>query len=155
MHDSSAYKTDTALTKTCFILPKTHTPCFSSYPVSVFLFRISKDSLDGLLSHGINLSPALYFTGLLHNIQIFLPYMGCEDPLPLFIGSAEHFAGTCFATFRGASVGALSTFARGRMAQSLPFLPEQLTQSVQILPGIHYAAGIVRRVDDDALHMGL
>ena len=74
----------------------------------MLLFRIRKDPLNGFFALCINLLRTLRLSDLLHQIQILLPNMGCENFLPLFVRSAQCPAGTVSAFLRSASVYAFA-----------------------------------------------
>ena len=83
----------------------------------VLFFCVSKDTLNGFFSHGINFLATLGFTQLFHQIKIFLPDMCGKHPLSVFVCSANCSAWTVFTDFSGTTVSSLALFAGGRVLQ--------------------------------------
>ena len=81
----------------------------------VLFFGVSKDTLNGFFSHGINFFASLSFTQLFHQIKIFLPDMSGEYPLSVFVCSANCSARAVFTDFSGTTVSSLALFAGGRV----------------------------------------
>ena len=68
-------------------------------PHGVLFFCISKNTLYGLFSHGIEFLATFGFSQMFDQIEIFLPDMSCEYPLSAFICATNSSAGTVFADF--------------------------------------------------------
>ena len=83
----------------------------------VLFFCIGKNTLYGLFSHGIEFLAPFGFSQLFDQIEIFLPDMCCEHPLPTFICATNSSAGTVFADFGRTAVSQFPFFACGRMPQ--------------------------------------
>ena len=89
-------------------------------PHRVFFFRIGKDALNGLLTHGIQVFTQLGFTQLLRQIHGLLPDMPLHHLLPFGTGSALLPAGTVPADLRGTAVNPFAVFAGGGVPEHLP-----------------------------------
>lgn len=70
----------------------------------VFLFRIRKDPFNGLFSLGINLLAQVGLSDALHNVQVFLPDVGCQYLLAFLICLTAGFGWAVDAVFGGAAV---------------------------------------------------
>lgn len=68
-------------------------------PHGVLFFCISKNTLYGLFSHGIEFLATFGFSQMFDQIEIFLPDMSCEYPLSALICATNSSAGTVFADF--------------------------------------------------------
>ena len=86
----------------------------------VFFFRIGKDALNGLLTHGIQVFTQLGFTQLLRQIHGLLPDVTIHHLLPFGTGSALLPAGTVPADLRGTAVNPFAVFAGGGVPEHLP-----------------------------------
>ncbi len=74
----------------------------------VFLFRICKNPLNGLFSLGINLLAQVGLSNALHNVQVFLPDVGCEYLLPFLVCLTAGFGWAVDTVFGGAAVDSFS-----------------------------------------------
>ena len=74
-------------------------PSVVRIPHGVLFFCISKNTLYGLFSHGIEFLATFGFSQMFDQIEIFLPDMSCEYPLSALICATNSSAGTVFADF--------------------------------------------------------
>ena len=109
----------------------------------VLFFCIGKNTLYGLVPHGIEFLASFGFSQLFDQIEIFLPDMSCEYPLSAFICATNSSAGAVFAAFGRTAVSPFPFFACGRMPQ---FMSSGTFFAIQ---GVLYPASIVTNLTSE------
>ena len=104
----------------------------------VFFLCIAKHALYAFFSQLIDLLTAFCFAELLNNIQIFLPYVGLEDLLPLFICTAFFFDRSVYTSAGDTSISSFSVFAGCCMAKDLISWANKLVifDVITVVPGL-------------------
>ena len=107
---------------------------------AMFFLGVGKDPFNGLFAHRVNILASLCFPQLFHQVKVFLPDMGGEDTLALFVGSANLPAGTMLAYLWSTAVSLFSIPAGGSVPELLaPGALKPVTlRVISKLPGMKF-----------------
>ena len=118
----------------------------------VFLFCIRKDPFNGLFSLCINLFAQVGLSDTLHNVQVFLPDVGCEYLLPFLVRLTAGFEWAVDAVLGGAAVDPFPIPVCCGMAKLLTAGTEKhiLYRVILVVPGaVSFFAAFVSRIREN------